>query len=195
MERLWYNCKPIITRLSMLRRELIRKATKRLRVSFGELQRSTAQVGKSVHRATISFAPPPNLYGKGVRRKLLKCHLLFFPFHVGDKANMWKMLWLGETKIELCSLHANCYMWWKPNIGHYPEHTILTMKHGGDSIMLWGMLFFSRDREVFQNWWEYRWSQIQVDLEWKPVAVCKRLEGIFNVSSKTTTLNRQPTQQ
>lgn len=187
MERVWYNCKPIITRLSMLRRELIRKATKRLRVSLGELQRFTARVGKSVHRATISFAPHKSgLYGKVVRRKLLlkeaynKCHLLFF--HVGDKANMCKkILWLGEIKIELCSLNANCATC-DENLTL--NITLSTPSHVGDNIMLWEMLFFSRDREGFQNWWEDRWNQIQVDPEWKPVAVCKRLKWIFNIQQE-----------
>ena len=44
-----------------------------------------------------------------------------------------KILWSDETKIELFGLNDNCHFWMKPG-------TIPTVKHGGDSIMLWGCL-------------------------------------------------------
>ncbi|MGH0138838.1 UNVERIFIED_CONTAM: hypothetical protein FKN15_029095 [Acipenser sinensis] len=50
----------------------------------------------------------------------------------------WKILWSDETKIELSGLNAKRYVWRKPNTAHHPENTILTVKHGGGSIMLWG---------------------------------------------------------
>ena len=65
--------------------------------------------------------------------------LEFARSHVGDTANMWKkVLWSDETKFEHFSLKAKCYVWWKTNATHHPEHTIPTVKHGGGSIMLWG---------------------------------------------------------
>ena len=44
-----------------------------------------------------------------------------------------KILWSDETKIELFGLNAKSHIWKKPG-------TIPTVKHGGDSIMLWGCL-------------------------------------------------------
>jgi hypothetical protein len=41
-----------------------------------------------------------------------------------------KILWSDETKIELFGLNAKRHVWRKPG-------TIPTVKHGGDSIMLW----------------------------------------------------------
>ena len=42
-----------------------------------------------------------------------------------------KILWYDETKIELFGLNAKRHIWRIPG-------TILTVKHGGGSIMLWG---------------------------------------------------------
>ena len=115
-------------------------------VTLEELQKSTAQVGESVHRTTISRAlHKSGLYGRVARRKPLlkerhkKSRLQFATSHVGDTANMWKkVLWSDETKIELFGLNAKRYVWRKTNTAHHPEHTIPTVKHGGGNIMLWG---------------------------------------------------------
>ncbi|MCJ8736209.1 hypothetical protein PDJAM_G00256240 [Pangasius djambal] len=127
------------------RRALIREAAKRPIVTLEELQRSTAQVGESVHRTTIIRAlHKSGLYGRVARKPLLKeshkkSRLQFAASHVGDTANIWKkVLWADETKIELFGLNAKRYVWRKPNTAHHPEHTIPTVKHGGGSIMLWG---------------------------------------------------------
>ena len=42
-----------------------------------------------------------------------------------------KIVWSDETKIELFDLNAKRHIWGNPG-------TILTVKHGGGSIMLWG---------------------------------------------------------
>ncbi|XP_062847483.1 uncharacterized protein LOC134309924 [Trichomycterus rosablanca] len=99
------------------RRALIRDAAKRPMVTLDEMQRSTAQVGESVHRTTISRALHKcGLYGRVARRKPLlkenhkKSRLQFARSHVGDTANMWnKVLWSDETKIELFGLNAKRY--------------------------------------------------------------------------------------
>ncbi|KAL0162929.1 hypothetical protein M9458_042325, partial [Cirrhinus mrigala] len=128
------------------RRALIRNAAKRPMVTLDELQRSTAQVGESVHRTTISRAlHKVGLYGRVARRKTLlkenhkKSRLQFATSHVGDTANMWKkVLWSDETKMELFGQNAKRYVWRKTNTAHHSEHTIPTVKYGGGSIMLWG---------------------------------------------------------
>ena len=49
-----------------------------------------------------------------------------------------KILWSDETKTKLFGLNAKQYVWRKPGTAHHPSNTILTVKHGGGSIMLWG---------------------------------------------------------
>ncbi|MEQ2289164.1 hypothetical protein AMECASPLE_030204 [Ameca splendens] len=49
-ERVWYNCKPANSwPFTLIRRVLIREATKRLIVTLEELQRSKAQVGEFIN--------------------------------------------------------------------------------------------------------------------------------------------------
>lgn len=72
------------------RKALIREATKRPMVTLGELQISTAQVGESVHRKTISHTIHKYcLYRRVVRKKSLSkesrnSHLKFAISHVRD---------------------------------------------------------------------------------------------------------------
>uniref|UniRef100_A0A8C7QZS1 Transposase Tc1-like domain-containing protein n=1 Tax=Oncorhynchus mykiss TaxID=8022 RepID=A0A8C7QZS1_ONCMY len=111
-------------------------------ITLDELQRSTAEVGDSVHRTTISrILHKSGLYGRVARRKTFlkdihkKCRLKFATSHLGDTPNMWKkVLWSDETKIELFGNNAKRYVWRKSNTA---EHTIPTVKHGGGSIMVW----------------------------------------------------------
>uniref|UniRef100_A0A8K9XI19 Tc1-like transposase DDE domain-containing protein n=1 Tax=Oncorhynchus mykiss TaxID=8022 RepID=A0A8K9XI19_ONCMY len=127
------------------RRRLIRDAAKRPMITLDELQRSTAEVGDSVHRTTISrILHKSGLYGRVARRKPFlkdihkKCCLKFATRHLGDTPNMWKkVLWSDETKIELFGNNAKRYVWRKSNTAHHPEHTITTVKHDGGSIMVW----------------------------------------------------------
>ena len=49
-----------------------------------------------------------------------------------------KILWSDETKIELFGLNAKLNIWSKPGTAHHLANTILTVKHGGGSTMLWG---------------------------------------------------------
>lgn len=83
------------------RRRLIRDAAKRPMITVDELQRSTAEVGDSVHRTTISpILHKSGLYGRVARRKPFlkdihrKCRLKFATSHLEDTPNMWKkVLW------------------------------------------------------------------------------------------------------
>ena len=76
-------------------RRLIRDAAKRPMITLDELQRSTAEVGDSVHRTTISrILHKSGLYGRVARRKPFlkdihkKCRLKFAKSHLGDTPNM-----------------------------------------------------------------------------------------------------------
>uniref|UniRef100_A0A8C7S043 Tc1-like transposase DDE domain-containing protein n=1 Tax=Oncorhynchus mykiss TaxID=8022 RepID=A0A8C7S043_ONCMY len=97
------------------RRRLIRDAAQRPMITLDELQRSTAEVGDSVHRTTISrILHKSGLNGRVARRKPFlkdihkKCCLKFATSHLGDTPNMWKkVLWSDETKIELLATMQN----------------------------------------------------------------------------------------
>ena len=123
------------------RRRLIRDAAKRPMITLDELQRTTAEVGESVHRTTISRTlHKSGLYGRKPFLKDIhkKSRLKFATSHLGDTPNMWKkVLWSDETKIELFAHNAKRYVWRKSNTAHHPQHTIPTVKHGGGSIMVW----------------------------------------------------------
>ena len=151
MERIWHHsklpregCPPKL--MDQARRALIREATKRPKITLKELQTSTAEIGVSVHRKTLSRTlHRVGLYGRVARKKpLLKeknkqTNLVFAKMYVGDSANIWKkVLWSDETKIELFGHQGKRYIWSNPNTSHPPEYTIPIVKHGGGSIMLWG---------------------------------------------------------
>ncbi|KAF4078011.1 hypothetical protein AMELA_G00194440 [Ameiurus melas] len=87
-------------------------------MTLDELQRTTAEVGESVHRTTISRTlHKSGLYGRVARRKPFlkdihkKSRLKFATSHLGDTPNMWKkVLWSDETKIELFAHNAKRYL-------------------------------------------------------------------------------------
>uniref|UniRef100_A0AAZ3RR21 Transposase Tc1-like domain-containing protein n=1 Tax=Oncorhynchus tshawytscha TaxID=74940 RepID=A0AAZ3RR21_ONCTS len=143
MERIWHHNKPA-KREREARWALIREATKRPKIILKELQSSTAEIGVSVHRTTLSRTlHRAGLYGRERKKPLLeernkKTCLVFTKRHVGDSPNIWKVLWPDETKMELFGHQGKRYVWCRPNTSHQPENTIPTVKHGGGSIMLWG---------------------------------------------------------
>ncbi|KAI4883795.1 hypothetical protein NFI96_009159 [Prochilodus magdalenae] len=50
-----------------------------------------------------------------------------------------KVLWSDETKIELFGLNSTRHVWRKKNAAYDPKNTVPTVKHGGGSIMFWGV--------------------------------------------------------
>jgi hypothetical protein len=93
--------------MDQARRELIRDPTKRPKITLKELRSSTAEIGTSVHRTTLSRRlHRTGLYGRVARKKALlkernkQTHLLFTKRHVGDTPNILKkVLRSGETKM------------------------------------------------------------------------------------------------
>jgi hypothetical protein len=96
-------------------------------------------MGEPSRRTTIfAILHQLGIYSRVARRKQLLCkrHMTasfeFAKRYLKDSQAMRnKILWSDETKIELFCLNSKCHVWRKPG-------TIPTVKHGGDSIMLWG---------------------------------------------------------
>ena len=79
------------------RRELIRDATKRPKITLKVLQSSTAEIGISVHRTTLSRTlHRAGVYGRAARKKTLleeknkQTRFVFAKRHVGDSPNILK---------------------------------------------------------------------------------------------------------
>ena len=102
--------------------------------------------GEPSRRTTISAAiHQSGLYGRVARRKPLlskrrmPAHLEFAKMRLKDSQSMRnKILCSDETKTELFGVNARHHVWRKPGTAHHQANTILTVKHGGGSIMLWG---------------------------------------------------------
>lgn len=143
-------------------------------VTLKVLQRPIAQVKESVNRTTITcvlhiyglyrrLARRKSLLKKAIRTTICSLkqamwgtqHGRMCPGDMRPKLNFWP-----NCKIT-CTLpwthHTHCETWWWQ---HYAV----------------GILFFSRDREAGQNWWEDECSQMQSNFGRKPVRVCKTLE-------------------
>ena len=88
---------PILT--NQARRALIRESTKRPKVTLKDLQSSTADIGVSVHRTTLSRTlHSAGLYRRVGRKNPLlyeknkQTRLVFVKRHVGDSPNVWKKM-------------------------------------------------------------------------------------------------------
>ncbi|MGH0165707.1 UNVERIFIED_CONTAM: hypothetical protein FKN15_049940 [Acipenser sinensis] len=146
-----------------------------------EFQSSTAELGDTLHTATIArVLHKTGLHGRVAKRKPLlkkthiKSRLEFARRHVGDSETKWKkILWSDETKIELFGLKAN--VWRKPNTAHHPENTIPTVKHGGGSYRdAMGMLLCVRAWKACEDRGQNGCSKVQRNPGGKPAEVCKR---------------------
>ncbi|KAG2468185.1 TCB1 transposase, partial [Polypterus senegalus] len=128
------------------RRALVSEVTKNPMFTLSEPQRSSVVKGEPSRRTTISAAiHQSGLYGRVAKRKPLLSKrqmaacLEFAKRHLKDSQTMRnKILWFDETKIELFGVNARHHVWRKPGTAHHQANTILTVKHGGGSIMLWG---------------------------------------------------------
>ncbi|KAG2467689.1 TC1A transposase, partial [Polypterus senegalus] len=130
------------------RRALVREVKKNPNITLAELQRCGQEKGESCRKSTITAAlHQSGLYGRVAlaRRKPLlskrymAARLEFAKRHLKDSQTMRnKILWSDETKIELSGVNARHHVWKKPGTAHHQANTKPIVKHGGDSIMLWG---------------------------------------------------------
>ncbi len=68
---------------------------------------------------------------------LKKAHVQ--PSEVNDSEENWgKELWSDETKIQLFGINWTRRVWRRRNAAYDLKNIILTIKHGGANIMLWG---------------------------------------------------------
>ena len=91
------------------------------------------------------------------------------------------------------SLRIWPYAWWKTNTAHHPEHTIPTVKHGGDSIMWWGCFSSAETGKLVRVDGKMDGAKYRTILEENPLESAKDLRlGGGSPFSRTTTLNIQP---
>ncbi|KAL0163166.1 hypothetical protein M9458_042562, partial [Cirrhinus mrigala] len=120
------------------RRALVREVKKNTKITMAELQRCSREMGESCRKSTITAAlHQSGLYGRVARRKPL-LSARHMKARMDSKMVRKKILWSDETKIELFGLNSKRYVWRKSGTAHHLSNTVLTVKHGGGSIMLWG---------------------------------------------------------
>jgi hypothetical protein len=69
--------------------------------------------------------------------------------HLKDPQTMRNIiLQSDETKIEVFGLNAKRHVWRKPDTAHHLANTILTVKHGGGRILLWGRFLAAGTRRL-----------------------------------------------
>lgn len=75
-----------------------------------------------------------------VSRKNRLLRLKFAKEHLNKGQEFWKnVLWSHKTKINLWGSDGVERVWRKANEGNVVANTILTIKHGGGSIIVWGV--------------------------------------------------------
>ncbi len=116
----------------------MREVKKNPKITVAELQRCIREMGESCRKLTITAAlHQSGLYGRvapeaSPQSRHMKARM------EDSKMVTNKILWSDETKIELFGLNSKRYVWRKPGTAHHLSNTVPTVKHGGDSIMLWG---------------------------------------------------------
>ena len=115
---------------------MVGEVTKNLMVTLIDVHSSSVEVGEPFRMTTISAVlHQSGLYGRVARWKPLLSKAHDSPIGVCLKtpkgfSGHEKQDWSDENKIELFGLNVNRHIWRK-------NGTILTVKHGGGSIMLW----------------------------------------------------------
>ncbi len=127
---------------------LIQEVIKEPRTTSKELQASLASIKVSVHDSTIRKRLGKNgIHGrvqvqgkshcwpKRTQRPVSHLPKKYLDYPQDFWANI---LWTDETKVELFGRCVSCYIWRKTNTTFNKKNIILTVKHGGGSVMVWG---------------------------------------------------------
>ena len=108
-----------------------------------------------------------NLKGHSARKMPLlqnhhkKASPRFATAHGNKDCTFWKnVLWSDKTKIELFGHNDHRYVWRKEWEAYKLANTIPTVKHGGGSIILWGVLCCRRDWCTSQNRWHHEGGKL-----------------------------------
>ncbi len=182
------------------RRALVREVKKNPKITVAELQRCIREMGESCRKSTITAAlHQSGLYGRVAQRKPLlsarhmKARMEFAKKHLKDSKMVTnKILWSDETKIELFGLNSKRYVWRKPGTAHHLSNTVPTVKHGGGSIMLWGVFQLQGQDDWLQS--RERWMRPSTGISWtktfsRVLRTSDWAEGL--PSNKTMTLSTQ----
>ena len=87
--------------------------------------------------ASMDGAPKKTLLA--LRHKTAR--LNFAKEHEKKPDEYWKhILWSDETKIHLFSSDGVQHVWREPGQDYHSECIVLTVKHGGGSVMIWGCM-------------------------------------------------------
>ncbi|KAI4891561.1 hypothetical protein NFI96_026947, partial [Prochilodus magdalenae] len=88
-----------------------------------------------------------------LKRAHVEARLKYANDHLKDEPSYWeKVLWSDETKIELFGLNSTRHVWRKKNAAYDPKNTVPTVKHGGGSIMFWGVFLCQGDLKMGRGW-------------------------------------------
>ncbi len=175
------------------RRALAREVKKNPKITVAELQRCIREMGESCRKSTITAAlHQSGLYGRVARRKPLLSARHMKARMEDSKMVTNKILWSDETKIELFGLNSKRYVWRKPGSAHHLSNTVPTVKHGGGSIMLWGVFQLQGQDDWLQS--RERWMRPSTGISWtktfsRVLRTSDWAEGL--PSNKTMTLSTQ----
>uniref|UniRef100_A0A3B3TH33 Uncharacterized protein n=1 Tax=Paramormyrops kingsleyae TaxID=1676925 RepID=A0A3B3TH33_9TELE len=128
------------------------------------------------------------------KRAHVQACLKYASEHLNNSNEAWKnVIWSDETKTKLFGINSTRHVWRKKNADCNPRNTIPTVKHGGGSIILWGV-FLPRVQDGCTTSKE-RWTGLCTVKSWMRTSFLQSPHSAGGSSSKTTTLIIRPRQQ